>query len=113
MPVRVRSAQSPGFHQGPVPMPDINFFALAPTRARSGEDPLIGFLLGARGGAATISAREVSRLDSHRLQMLLVARRQWMTEGREFRVTDMSPVFREGLERHGLAANHFDEETAQ
>ena len=93
-------------------MSEIHFHALAPARARSGEDPLVPFLLGARHGPVTVSAREVNRLDSHRLQLLLVARKQWLTDGIRFRVTDMSPAFRDGLERLGVAATHFDEETA-
>lgn len=94
-------------------MSDAHFLALAPARARSGEDPLFGFLLGARKAPVTVSVRDVTRLDSHRLQMLLVARRQWRAEGIGFRVTDMSPAFREGLQRLGLAPAHFDEEVAQ
>lgn len=93
-------------------MSDIQFFAMAPTRARTGEDPLVGFLLGARHAPVTISAREVARLDSHRLQLLLVAQRQWVSDNVGFRVTDMTTGFRDGLVRLGLAASHFDEETA-
>ena len=56
-------------------MADIQFHAMAATRARSGEDPLIPFLLNTRGKPVTISAREVVKCDSHRLQVLLVARK--------------------------------------
>ncbi len=91
-------------------MADIHFHALGPSRARSGEDPLIPFLLGARKAPVTISARDVHRLDSHRLQLLLVAQKQWVTDGAPFSVTDMSPAFRDGLERLGLAQTHFDPE---
>lgn len=94
-------------------MSDINFHALGSTRARSGEDPLVAFLLNARSMPVTISAREVARVDSHRLQLLLVAQKQWMTEGIRFDVTDMAPSFREGLERLGLSSDHFEKETHQ
>ncbi len=93
-------------------MSDIHFHALGATRARSGEDPLIPFLLGARSAPVTISAREVQRLDSHRLQILMVAQNQWARDGAPFRVTDLSPGFRSGLERLGMAGEFFDEETA-
>lgn len=91
-------------------MADIEFHAMAPTRSRSGEDPLVPFLLGARGNSATISARDVRRLDSHRLQLLLVAQRQWMIDEKPFSVTDMAPSFRDGLTRLGLPEDHFEQE---
>lgn len=94
-------------------MTDVNFLALGAGRARSGEDPLVPFLLNARNAAVTISARDVTRLDSHRLQMLLVAQRQWQRDGQDFAMTDMTPTFRQGLERLGLAQDHFDKEPAQ
>ncbi|WP_305971078.1 MULTISPECIES: STAS domain-containing protein [unclassified Mameliella] len=94
-------------------MSDISFHALGPARARSGEDPLVAFLLNARRMPVTISAREVNRLDSHRLQLLLVARKQWETDGIPFDITDMAPSFREGLERLGLSQDHFDKEPLQ
>ncbi|WP_136440746.1 STAS domain-containing protein [Pacificoceanicola onchidii] len=94
-------------------MQDISFHALGAARARSGEDPLIPFLLGARNGPVTISARDVQRIDAHRLQLLLVAEKQWMADGAPFQVTDLTPIFREGLERLGLAPDHFDKEMPQ
>lgn len=94
-------------------MPDINFHALGPTRARSGEDPLVSFLLNTRKSPVTVSARDVGRLDSHRLQLLLVAQKQWLADGVPFELTDMSPGFREGLERLGLESDHFDKEMSQ
>jgi anti-anti-sigma regulatory factor len=94
-------------------MSDIHFHALGSARARSGEDPLVPFLLTARKGPVTVSARDVRRLDSHRLQLLLVAERQWLLDGADFKVTDMSPTFREGLQRLGLGPNYFDEENSQ
>jgi anti-anti-sigma regulatory factor len=94
-------------------MSDINFHALGAARARSGEDPLVAFLLNARRMPVSVSARDVSRLDSHRLQLLLVAEQQWAREDFDFKVTDMSPRFREGLERLGLSPDHFDKETLQ
>jgi anti-anti-sigma regulatory factor len=94
-------------------MSDINFHALGAARARSGEDPLVAFLLNARRMPVTVSARDVSRLDSHRLQLLLVAERQWALENIPFEVTDVSPRFREGLERLGLSPVHFDKEPLQ
>jgi anti-anti-sigma regulatory factor len=94
-------------------MPEVHVHALAAARARSGEDPLVGFLLNARHAPVTISARAVTRLDSHRLQLLLVAERQWQREAVDFSVTDMAPSFREGLDRLGLPRDHFDKETPQ
>ncbi|MBV7396534.1 STAS domain-containing protein [Mameliella sediminis] len=94
-------------------MSDISFHALGPARARSGEDPLVAFLLNARRTPVTISARDVSRLDSHRLQLLLVAEKQWAVDGHSFDISDMSPSFREGLERLGLSPEHFDKEPMQ
>lgn len=94
-------------------MSDISFHALGPARARSGEDPLVAFLLNARRMPVTLSARDVARLDSHRLQLLLVAQKQWAMDGIAFDVTDMAPVFREGLERLGLSPDHFDKEPLQ
>ena len=94
-------------------MQDINYHALGPARARSGEDPLIPFLLCARNAPVKISARQVQRIDAHRLQLLLVAEKQWMTDGAPFEVTDMTPIFREGLERLGLSPDHFDKEMPQ
>ncbi|NDC89247.1 MAG: STAS domain-containing protein [Bacteroidetes bacterium] len=91
-------------------MSDIQFHAMGPTRARSGEDPLIPFLLNARGKKVTVSARQVGRLDSHRLQVLLVARRQWASEGVPFAVTDTSPAFGASLERMGLPSEFFENE---
>lgn len=73
----------------------------------------MAFLLNARRSPVTVSARDVSRLDSHRLQLLLVAQKQWAIDAAPFKVTDMSPTFREGLNRLGLSPDHFDEETAQ
>lgn len=94
-------------------MSDIHFHALGSARARSGEDPLVPFLLTARNGPVTVSVRDVRRLDSYRLQLLLVAERQWLLDGVDFKVTDMSPTFREGLERLGLGPSYFDKETLQ
>ncbi|SDY38902.1 STAS domain-containing protein [Citreimonas salinaria] len=94
-------------------MADIHFHALAPARARSGEDPLVPFLLGARNAPVTISARDVQRLDSLRLQLLLVAKQQWEADGIDFRITDTAPSFHEGLQRLGLNPQHFEKETVQ
>ncbi|MDJ0820451.1 MAG: hypothetical protein QNJ09_01405 [Paracoccaceae bacterium] len=86
------------------------FHAMAQARARNGEDPLVPFLLGARKNDVAVSARDVPRLDAHRLQILLVAERQWAADGVRFRVTDQSPSFCDSLERLGLDSNHFDKE---
>lgn len=91
-------------------MSEIRFHALGAVRARSGEDPLVPFLLNARGARVTISARDVARIDSHRLQVLMVARAQWAGDGVSFTVTDVSPTFAAGLERLGLAGDYFDKE---
>ncbi len=94
-------------------MSDVHFHALGPARARTGEDPLVPFLRGARGGQVTISARDVHRIDAHRLQVMLVAENQWAAEGVPFQVTEMSDSFRVGLERLGLHADHFEKEPVQ
>ncbi|MDU8912379.1 STAS domain-containing protein [Aestuariicoccus sp. MJ-SS9] len=85
-------------------------YALAPARARSGEDPLLAFLNAARGSDVHLSVREVTRLDAQRLQTLLVAERQWLADGRGFVLSDMADAFRAGLERLGLAPDHFDKD---
>ncbi|MCC1492059.1 STAS domain-containing protein [Cognatishimia sp. F0-27] len=91
-------------------MPDIQFHALGAVRARSGDDPLIAFLHTARNADVTISARDVRRLDSHRLQILLVAQKQWLSEGYRFTVMDKAPTFYDGLERLGIPSDQFDED---
>ncbi|WP_242531901.1 STAS domain-containing protein [Salipiger thiooxidans] len=94
-------------------MTDVHFHALEPARNRNGEDALVPFLLGARHLPVTISARDVGRLDSHRLQILLVAQKQWASEGIAFQLTDANDTFRAGLERLGLAPDHFDKDPLQ
>ncbi|EPX85367.1 hypothetical protein [Salipiger mucosus] len=94
-------------------MPDVHFHALDPVRNRNGEDPLVPFLLGARHAPVSISVRDVLRVDAHRLQILLVAQAQWAAEGVAFRVTDTSVSFQAGLERLGLAPDHFDKDPMQ
>ena len=94
-------------------MTDVHYHVLEPARNRNGEDPLVPFLLGARHGPVSISAKHVSRLDSHRLQILLVAEKQWNSEGHGFRITDTNVTFEAGLERLGLTSDHFDKDTMQ
>lgn len=94
-------------------MTDVHYHVLEPARNRNGEDALVPFLLGARHAPVTISVRDVARLDSHRLQILLVARRQWAGETIPFLVTDATETFRAGLERLGLAPDHFDKDPMQ
>ncbi|MCR8549806.1 hypothetical protein M4578_18400 [Salipiger sp. P9] len=94
-------------------MTDVHYHVLEPARNRNGEDALVPFLLGARHGPVTISARDVARLDSHRLQILLVAEKQWASEGLPFLLTDTNGTFRAGLERLGLASDHFDKDPLQ
>lgn len=86
---------------------------LAASRARTGEDPLLGYLRGARNTDVALSAQDVMRLDAQRLQTLLVAERQWAIDGHAFSLTDMSDNFRAGLERLGLATDHFDKDAPQ
>ncbi|APZ51406.1 hypothetical protein [Salipiger abyssi] len=94
-------------------MSDLHSHLLEPVRNRNGEDALVPFLLGARHMPVSISARDVARLDAHRLQILLVAEKQWASEGLPFRLTDTSDTFRAGLERLGLAPDHFDKDPMQ
>lgn len=94
-------------------MADENVHILEPTRNRNGEDALVPFLLGARNAPVTISARDVGRIDAHRLQLLLVARKQWAKEGVAFHLTEANDTFRAGLERLGLAPDHFDKDPIQ
>ncbi|WP_229672911.1 STAS domain-containing protein [Salipiger pallidus] len=94
-------------------MSDVQFHALEPARNRNGEDALVPFLLGARHMPVRVSVQDVSRIDSHRLQILLVARRQWAAEGLPFELVEVNETFRSGLERLGLAPDHFDKEAVQ
>lgn len=91
-------------------MTELHSHVLDPARNRNGEDPLVPFLLGARHAPVSISVRDVLRLDAHRLQILLVARKQWHREQIPFRVTEANDSFRAGLERLGLAPDHFDKD---
>ncbi|EAU43953.1 MULTISPECIES: STAS domain-containing protein [Salipiger] len=91
-------------------MSDPHFHVLEPARNRNGEDALVPFLLGARHAPVTISASDVARVDAHRLQILLVAQKQWAREKLPFRLTEANDSFRAGLERLGLAPDHFDKD---
>lgn len=93
-------------------MTELHSHVLDPGRNRNGEDPLVPFLLGARHMPVSISVRDVLRLDAHRLQILLVAQKQWQEEGLAFRLTDISESFRGGLDRLGLPPTHFDDSGA-
>ncbi|MEB3419693.1 hypothetical protein ACFSDD_13970 [Salipiger marinus] len=94
-------------------MTDLQLHVLEPARNRNGEDALVPFLLGARHMPIRISAREVARLDSHRLQLLLVAQKQWALEQVPFQLIETSATFRAGLERLGVAPDHFDKDAMQ
>lgn len=80
--------------------------------AHSGEDPLWQDLSNAIGQPVVISVAAVARIDTRRLSMLLGAQRQWAKDGQSFAVVDLSPSFRQGLERLGLSSRHFDLEVA-
>lgn len=86
---------------------------LAPARPRSGEDPLLTFLEASRNSDVRLSARDVQRLDALRLQTVLVAQRQWQSDGRSFELTETTDAFRAGLQRLGLAPDHFDKDASQ
>ncbi|WP_235953330.1 hypothetical protein [Salipiger sp. PrR002] len=89
-------------------MTELHSHVLDPARNRNGEDPLVPFLLGARHAPVSISVRDVLRLDAHRLQILLVAQKQWAAETLPFSLTEITESFRSGLERLGLSPGHFD-----
>lgn len=89
---------------------NLHFHALGASRNHNGPDPLVPFLKAARKTPVTISARDVDRIDSHRLQILLSAEKQWRADDAPFQVTDMSPGFCAGLERLGLSPDHFDKD---
>lgn len=89
-------------------MTELHSHVLDPGRNRNGEDPLVPFLLGARHMPVSISVRDVLRLDAHRLQILLVAQKQWQAEQLPFTVTEITESFRAGLKRLGLPAGQFD-----
>ncbi|MCA0940134.1 hypothetical protein CLG85_008955 [Yangia mangrovi] len=89
-------------------MTELHSHVLDPGRNRNGEDPLVPFLLGARHMPVSISMRDVLRLDAHRLQILLVAQKQWQEEGLTFSLTEINETFRGGLDRLGLRPTHFD-----
>lgn len=71
------------------------------------------FLRAARGRPVTISARAVARIDTRRLQILLVAQQHWRRADLGFALIDMDPRCREGLDRLGLPRDQFDKETPQ
>ena len=77
-------------------MTDLQLHVLEPARNRNGEDALVPFLLGAR-----------------RLQLLLVAQKQWALEQVPFQLVETSATFRAGLERLGVAPDHFDKDAMQ
>ncbi|MBE9638273.1 hypothetical protein [Salipiger mangrovisoli] len=89
-------------------MTELHSHVLDPGRNRNGEDPLVPFLLGARHMPVAISVRDVLRLDAHRLQILLVAQRQWRAEQLPFTLCDITESFRTGLQQLGLPPDHFD-----
>ncbi|WP_353474489.1 hypothetical protein PVT71_21305 [Salipiger sp. H15] len=89
-------------------MTELHSHVLDPGRNRNGEDPLVPFLLGARHMPVSISVRDVLRLDAHRLQILLVAQKQWRAEQLPFTLADITESFRAGLERLGVPAMQFD-----
>lgn len=89
-------------------MTELHSHVLDPGRNRNGEDPLVPFLLGARHMPVSISVRDVLRLDAHRLQILLVAQKQWQAEALPLTLTEITETFRAGLERLGLPATQFD-----
>lgn len=91
-------------------MSDVHRHILEKSRARNGEDPVVPFLLGARHCPIEVSVEDVERLDTHRLQILLVAQKQWAADGKDFSVTHISQEFRAGLEHLGLAPNQFDKD---
>lgn len=93
-------------------MTELHSHVLDPGRNRNGEDPLVPFLLGARHMPVAISARDVLRLDAHRLQILLVAQRQWQAEELPFTLSDITESFRAGLQRLGLPPTQFDPQNA-
>ncbi|MBV2358607.1 STAS domain-containing protein [Thalassococcus sp. CAU 1522] len=94
-------------------MSEAHHHCLAPTRARSGMDPLLPFLDSALAAPVTISARDVQRIDSVRLHILLSAQKRWARDGQPFRIVDMTPTFRIGLERLGVPADQFDKDAQQ
>lgn len=94
-------------------MSDIQRHVMEKSRARNGEDPLVPFLLGARQNPVEISVEAVDRLDTHRLQILLVAQKQWAEDDATFAVHGISDTFRGGLELLGLSSDQFDKDVAQ
>ena len=94
-------------------MSDMHRHVMERSRARNGEDPLVPFLLGAQHSAVEISVEAVERLDTHRLQILLVAQKQWDTDGKNFAINGISEKFRKGLELLGVEPNQFDKDVEQ
>ncbi len=91
-------------------MSDMHRHVMERSRARNGEDPIVPFLLGARQSPVEISVEAVERLDTHRLQILLVAQKQWETDGKGFAIKGVSQQFREGLELLGVEPHQFDKD---
>ena len=89
---------------------DLKTYELAARPARSGDDPLAGFLRAARRAPVALSVGSVRQIDAMRLQILLAARLQWRADGVALRLVDNTDAFRAGLQRLGLAPDFFEEE---
>ena len=72
---------------------ELEIFEMAESRCRSGQDPLLPFLQGARKSPVQIQAQAVEKLDAMRLQILLSARKKWQEEHLRFEMANSSPQF--------------------
>ncbi|MFY0692691.1 MAG: hypothetical protein JXR14_12305 [Paracoccaceae bacterium] len=81
--------------------------------AAGGEDPLFSFLKAQQKSPVTVSLRQVPRMDALRLQILLAAQCQWLSDAVPFAVTEISEGCAESLVLLGLEPDHFQLDITQ
>ncbi|MBT8460428.1 MAG: STAS domain-containing protein [Boseongicola sp.] len=81
--------------------------------AAGGEDPLFSYLKERLNSPVCISMRDVSRMDALRLQILLAAQCQWLSDAVAFTVTEISKSCAESLVLLGLEPDHFEMDIKQ
>ncbi|MEM9433264.1 MAG: STAS domain-containing protein [Pseudomonadota bacterium] len=76
-------------------------------RAAPGADPLFAFLTENRKSPVSLSLAEVDRMDAIRLQTILSAQCQWMSDDVTFEITDVSEACSKSLRLLGLDPSYF------
>ena len=74
---------------------------------------LVDELSAFRGEPIRLNAEPVARLGGMLLQILLAARKQWQADGQPLTLETPSEPFCRGLERLGLAEDHFAKDAAK